>query len=149
MRFPKKLILLAFLILSGISVFGQKPRTHNGGKSTYTRERYNVNATRVRGHKAKIVCPIFESSKFPYHGIGIKLGDPFAVTYKFYPDKNWGIAIDAGKASSGLYNRYYIQKFEEYAESGDTISYLSHRVNGDFVGEIKLLYHFDATKISP
>lgn len=148
MRFPKKFIVLAFLFLSGISVFGQRPRVHNGGKSAYSRERYNVNATRIRGHKAKIVCPIFTNSKFPYHGIGIKLGDPFAVTYKFYPNKNLGIAIDAGKASSGLYNRYYIKKFEEYAESTD-VTYLSHRVRADYVAEIKLLYHLDATKISP
>jgi hypothetical protein len=151
MRFSKSSILFACCLLLGISALAQKPRAHNRGKSTYTRERYKANATRIRGSKAKIICPIFIHSKYPYHGIGVKLGDPFAVTYKYYPNKKWGIAIDAGKASSGLYNRYFIQKFDEYSGKSvrDTVTYLSHRVKQDFIGEVKVLYHFDATKISP
>jgi hypothetical protein len=145
MRFSKKTILFLILFLPGILVFAQHPKSK---KSSYTRERYNANAARVRGSKAKIVCPIFVNSKFPYHGLGFKLGDPFAITYKFYPNKKLGIAIDAGKASSGLYNRYYISKFDDYIGDAD-VTYLSHKAKWDIVGEIKLLYHVDASKISP
>lgn len=150
MRFSKTLILLTISLILGSGAWAQKSR-HRGGKSFYTKERYNANATRVRGSKAKIVCPIFESSKFPYHGVGFKLGDPFALTYKFYPNQRWGIAVDVGKASSGLYNRYYIQKFDEYAEAStaDTVTYLSHRVKSDYIGEVKVLYHIDAKVLSP
>jgi hypothetical protein len=150
MRFSKTLILLTACIILSTGLQAQSKR-HRTTKSFYTKERYNSKAAHVSRHKAKIVCPIFEVSKFPYHGLGLKLGDPFAVTYKFYPNKKWGIVADVGKASSGLYNRYYIEKFDEYAGSAatDTISYLSHRVKADYVGELKVLYHFDATALSP
>lgn len=142
-------ILVAVLSLTGIYAFGQRPKVHSSGKSSYTRERYNANATRVSRQKARIVCPIFVNSKYPYHGIGVKLGDPFALTYKFYPNKNWGIVVDAGKASSGLYNRYYRKKFDEYTDYSTEVRYGSHRVRQDYVGEIKILYHIDASRISP
>lgn len=151
----QKTLILCFTIVLGLEAAAQKPRVHNGGKSTYTRERFNHNATRVKGNKAKIVCPIFQSSKYPYHGIGLKLGDPFAITYKFYPDKHFGLVADFGKASSGLYNGYFRGKFNSYvqtdtvSESEAVITPITHKVKSDFIGEIKLLYHFDASKISP
>lgn len=104
--------------------------------------------------KAKIVCPIFENSQFPYQGIGIKLGDPFALTYKYYLDKKWGFVLDFGKAASALYSSYYREKFEEYIEA-DTIptaggiDYLAHQAKLDIVGEVKVLRHFDIEKVSP
>lgn len=105
--------------------------------------------------KAKIICPIFEHSKYPYHGLGFKLGDPFAITYKFYASSKFSLAIDFGKTASGLYNRYFRQKFTQYAQS-DTFSnnqasleYLTHKVKSDLIGEVKFLYHVDAKKISP
>jgi hypothetical protein len=151
MRIQKCVILLACCLLTCSSVFAQRPRNNNKSKSMYTRERYNSSAPRVKGSKARIVCPIFETSKFPYHGIGVKVGDPLAVTYKFYPNAKFGFVVDAGKAASGLYNRYYIRKFDDYTgdASQDTITYLSHRVNADFVGEVKIVYHLDAKALSP
>ncbi len=133
----------------------QKARIYNGGKSMYTRERYNHNATRVRGAKAKTVCPIFENSKYPYHGIGIKLGDPFALTYKYYANKKFAVVADFGKASSGLYNRYFAEKFYEeierktFANGEDSLEYYTHKVKSDLIGEVKLLYHVNVEPISP
>jgi hypothetical protein len=128
----------------------------NSGKSQYTRSHYNYRAPIVRGAKAKTICPIFASSKYPYHGIGFKLGDPFALTYKYYPSKRVSVAVDFGKASSGLYNRYFREKFDEYASKGNdtlsdnsSLSYSSHRVKSDLIGEFKVLYHIEASKISP
>jgi len=131
----------------------QRAHIYNGGKSMYTRERYN-SAPRMRGAKAKTICPIFENSKYPYQGIGIKLGDPFAITYKYYFNKKIGLAVDFGKASSGLYNRYFREKFDSYvvtdtfSTSEATIQYYTHKVMSDLIGEAKLLYHVDVSKIA-
>lgn len=108
------------------------------------------------------MCPIFVESKYPYQGIGIKLGDPFAITYKFYPSKHFTFAADFGKAASGLYNRYYRSTFNNY--SGDmlaqhpdtiknnpftpTVKYLTHKVNSDLFLEAKFLYQWDASKLA-
>ena len=144
MRAVKILLSLVLGLLLADWAMAQRS---NSGKSTYTRSRHNYGAPRVRGHKAKLICPIFESSKYPYHGIGFKLGDPFAFTYKFYPNKRFSFAVDFGKSASALYNRYFREKFSMYAQS-DT-EYLSHKVKSDFIGELKFLYHIDAKKISP
>lgn len=151
----KKILTVCILCLLCISAFAQRPKVHHGGKSMYTRERFNTNATRVRGAKAKIVCPIFEHSKYPYHGIGFKLGDPFALTYKFYATKNFAFAVDLGKPASSLYNRYFREKFDQYiirdtfSTSESYILPITHRVKTDIVGDVKFLYHVDVTKISP
>lgn len=119
----------------------------------YTRERFNRNATRVRGAKAKTICPIFERSKYPYYGFGIKLGDPFAFTFKYYASKNLAFVADVGKPASGLYNRYIRDKFDAVQQdtlsAGAEVRYLTHSVKSDLIGELKVLYHIDATVISP
>lgn len=105
--------------------------------------------------KSRIACPVFESSKYPYHGLGFKFGDPFALSYKFYPNKNLSFAVDFGKSSSGLYTRYFREKFQEHASAGDTLSenasvnYSSHQVKSDIIWELKMLYHIEASKVSP
>jgi hypothetical protein len=151
MRDLKSLLALV-LILLVVESFGQ--RTVNG-KSNVTRLRLNRNAAKVNGVKAKIICPVFTTSKYPYQGIGIKLGDPFAITYKFYATKKFAVALDFGKPASGLYNRYFRGKFPQYAEA-DTVAgnengvrYLTHKIKSDLIGEIKFLYRIDAKKVSP
>jgi hypothetical protein len=152
--FLRKFVVLAVFCAASVLSFAQKARINNGGKSFYTRDHYNA-PPKMRGAKAKTVCPIFENSKYPYQGFGIKLGDPFALTYKYYASKHWGFVVDVGKSSSGLYNRYYKQKFEEYVvrdtfkTSDASIQYYTHKVIADIMAEAKVLYHFDVTKISP
>ncbi len=106
----------------------------------------------VSGNKARIMCPIFETSKYPYQGIGFKLGDPFALTYKFYPNKNFAFAADVGKAASGLYNHYYRGAFPSYLpdtlSQDQSITYLAHKAVTDWFIETKFLYQWDAEKIS-
>lgn len=98
------------------------------------------------------MCPIFEQSGYPYQGIGFKMGDPFALTYKYYPNKHWSFAADGGKAASGLYNKYYRNAFGNYLpdtlNGGKTIKYLAHKANTDWFAEAKFLYQWDAEKIS-
>jgi hypothetical protein len=153
MHFQKAILFSVICLLSTECVVAQTSRR---SKSRYTRSRHNYRAPIVRGAKAKTICPVFESSKYPYHGLGFKLGDPFAITYKYYPSKKFSFAADFGKASSGLYNRYFREKFEGYAGSqkdtlsdNTSITYSSHLVKSDLVGELKLLYHIDASKVSP
>lgn len=107
---------------------------------------------RVGVNKARIICPVFEESKYPYQGIGFKLGDPFAIAYKFYANKHFSFAVDAGTAASGLYNKYYRGAFPSYLpdtlNSDQSISYLAHKATTDWFLETKFLYQWDAEKIS-
>lgn len=98
------------------------------------------------------MCPIFVKSQYPYQGIGFKMGDPFALTYKYYPNKHWAFAADAGKAASGLYNRYYRGLFNNYLpdtlRGTQTVKYLGHKAVTDWFVEAKFLYQWDADVIS-
>jgi len=146
----KNSLILVFLVgfLLTYDAFSQQMK-----RRTYKQDNGSAYKMRSSKSKSKIACPIVDPSQYPFHGIGIKLGDPFAITYKFYLSEHFGIAIDFGKASSGLYNRYYREKFDEYinvdtAQEG-SVSYLTHIVNADWVGELKFLWHFDAKGITP
>jgi hypothetical protein len=96
------------------------------------------------------VCPIFDESGYPYTGIGVKLGDPFAITAKFYFNKHLALVADFGRSASALYSQYYTDLFDSYfPDPADTTNYFTHEVKNDFVGELKFLYHIDAQKLSP
>jgi hypothetical protein len=117
-------------------------------------QRSTTTKSRTSRSKGEIVCPVFEGNKFPYQGFGFKLGDPFALTYKFYPNRKFSFAIDFGKASSSLYNHYFRDKFYQYTVTdtlspGATMLYSTHRVKTDFMGDVKILYQIDAKEISP
>jgi hypothetical protein len=152
MRFSKIIATVILCLLLAEHSYAQRSKS----KGAYSKSKLGLRTPRVRGHKAKIICPIFEKSEYPYHGIGFKLGDPFALTYKFYPNEHFSFGVDFGKASSGLYNRYFRQKFEQYVELGadslsdnSSLSYSFHRLKRDFVFEAKILYHIKGDRISP
>lgn len=152
MRFPKIIAVSVLCLLMAENAMAQR----SNGRNAYSKSKLGLRTPKVRGYKAKIICPIFEKSQYPYHGIGFKLGDPFALTYKFYPNEHFSFGVDFGKASSGLYNRYFREKFEEYGElAADTLSdnsslsYSFHRLKRDFVFEAKVLYHIKGDRISP
>jgi hypothetical protein len=119
-------------------------------KKSVTSGRFRV--PNISREKAIIVCPIFQNSKYPYQGIGFKMGDPFALTYKYYPNKNWAFTADVGKAASGLYNRYYRSLLSSFLpdtlSSEQSFSYLQHRALTDWFIETKFLYQWDASRIS-
>ena len=146
MRFTKPILIIVLLLLMATGlVHAQKSKT------THTRSSlHRKNAIKMPRSKAKTICPIFEDTGFPYQGLGVKFGDPFALTYKYYPNKHFAIAADFGRSASGLYSTYYRELFDlEIPDPGDTLSYYSHKVKADWVGEVKLLYHMDGEKISP
>jgi hypothetical protein len=142
--------LLAFIFVAFISMQCALAQTsiYKGKKLPPRREGYN--AIRIPKSKRAIVCPIFDESGYPYTGIGIKLGDPFALTVKFYFNKHFALVADFGKSASALYSQYYTDLFDSYVpDPGDTLSYFSHEIKSDWVCELKLLYHIDAQKLSP
>jgi hypothetical protein len=102
--------------------------------------------------KAAIICPIFDERRYPYQGIGVKLGDPIALTYKFYATPNLALAVDAGITASSLYNNYYRTAFVDYIpdslEANESMQYLSHKVTRDILLEGKFLYQWSADKLS-
>jgi hypothetical protein len=62
--------------------------------------------------------------------------------------------MDFGKSASGLYSSYYRSLFDDYTdpdtlETDESVEYLTHKVNSDWVAEIRVLYHIKAEKISP
>ncbi|MBX2900862.1 MAG: hypothetical protein KF775_14515 [Cyclobacteriaceae bacterium] len=144
MRFLKPSIFLFLSLVAGLSI-----ATAQVKKSIKSGTFRQPNVSRS---KAKIMCPIFETSQYPYQGIGFKMGDPFALTYKFYPNKKWAFAADGGKAASGLYNRYYRSTFTTYLpdslNQSESITYVAHKANSDWFLEAKFLYQWDAQAIS-
>jgi hypothetical protein len=143
MRFSKIFPFFFFIILATGAALAQT-------KKSVVSSRFHV--PNVSKGKALVMCPIFHASKYPYQGIGLKFGDPFALTYKFYPNKNWSFAADLGKAASGLYSKYYRSIFSEYTpdtlSEGASLNYLTHKANSDWLLEAKFLYQWDAGKIS-
>ena len=143
MRAPLVIGLVLLALISAEETAAQVKRSQRS--STYSVPRVGVN-------KARIICPVFEESKYPYQGIGFKLGDPFALAYKFYANKHFSFAVDAGTAASGLYNKYYRGAFTSYLpdtlNSDQSISYLAHKAVADWFLETKFLYQWDAEKIS-
>jgi hypothetical protein len=147
MRFIKIALPLILCLVLAFSAYSQ--RSSSGSQKTYTKSRTvnKHNPIRMSHSKRKVVCPIFEDSGFPYHGIGIKVGDPFALTYKYYASKHFAVAADFGRSASGLYSQYYAELFHEFQP--ETSDYYSHKVEGDWVGEVKLMYQMGIEKVSP
>ncbi len=150
LRQIRHIAVVMLCLLFADELFAQKQRRPTS--TSHHRGRFKqINISRA---KAKVVCPIFEDSQYPYHGIGFKVGDPFAFTYKFYASSNFSIAIDAGKTASGLYSKYYRENFDNLTQP-DTldqsieqgIEYLGHIVEEDWVLEGKVLYQRDAGKL--
>lgn len=119
-------------------------------KSTYS---YKYKSVRIPRQKALIVCPIFKNSEYPYHGIGIKVGDPVAITYKYYKNEKFAVSIDVGSAASGLYTKHHTRNFDQNLPDSlsriSSIKYVRHEVITEYAIEAKLLYHMKVDKIFP
>ena len=144
MRWQKCLILIACGMFFFVSCGSAQSRAYTKGRTP--------SATKSRPNKASVVCPIFDERGYPYQGFGLKLGDPFALTYKFYATKNLAIALDAGKTASGLYNKYYQNAFADYIPdtltADQSMQHISHKVTKDFFLEGKVLYQWNAERLS-
>lgn len=143
MRYSKHTWILLVLLLGAANGIAQVTKSQRSA---------SFRVPKVNSMKARIMCPIFVESRYPYQGIGFKLGDPFALTYKFYANKHFSFAADMGKAASGLYNRYYRDAFVGYMpdslKKDQSITYLAHKALKDWFLETKFLYQWDAEKVS-
>jgi len=137
MRFVK-LSLLFFMVLGLNISFAQ-------AKKSAMSTKFKVPG----GSKESLV---FNENNYPYQAVGVKFGDPLALSYKFYPSKNFTFAADAGKVAGNLYNKYYRSAFQDYLPdtlSGEsTLTYLSHKASKDWLIETKFLYQWDVERIS-
>lgn len=95
--------------------------------------------------KMAVICPVAEYSEYPFQGIGIKLGDPFALTYKLYATEWLTFSIDGGIAASGLYKSRYAEIFTTYPGT-DTLSYINHDVQKDVHFSAKVSFYNSAPK---
>jgi hypothetical protein len=144
-------ILIVFLALAGPVAYAQRQPDHHNHRLINHSYR---NTTKVSRGKGRIICPVFFNSGYPYQAVGFKIGDPFALTYKFYPNKKFSIDADFGKSASGLYNRYYRQQFDFYTQqdtlpSDASLTYLTHEVKSDWMGELKFAYQVSLEALSP
>lgn len=151
MRLFKTIILSTGVLLLCCLTASDVQAQRNKKSGAFYKGRYKQ--IKISRTKAAVVCPIFEESAYPYQGIGIKLGDPFALTYKFYPNKHWAFAIDAGKAASGLYSEHHRENFggntqPDTLNQQQGIGYISHTVNSEWVIEAKLLLQKDAENLT-
>jgi hypothetical protein len=143
-------IAAALVLIAGTATFAQEARHTTLKKSAKNR---SYRAPSISKAKSRVICPIFEHSQYPYQGLGIKLGDPVALSYKYYPNKKWAFGADIGKAASGLYSKYYREAFHTYLPDTltgeESIEFISQRAITDWYAEAKFLYQWDAEKISP
>jgi len=148
MRFIVVIVVCLFLVASNEG-YCQEARHTTLKRSSKNR---SYRAPTISKAKSRVICPIFENSQYPYQGIGAKLGDPLALSYKYYPNKHFAFGADLGKVSSGLYSKYYRKQFGGYLPdtlSGEqSIKYLSHRALRDLYFEAKVLYQWNADNIS-
>jgi len=123
------MIPLFLVILTSAESYSQK----NPYKRRYS-------AKMPKNRKMKIICPVFIPNEYPYQGVGIKVGDPFAFTYKLYLSKYFSMGVDIGVGASFLYKKFYQSNFVNF-EGLDTLNYLGHSVKKDFDGQFRFMIH--------
>lgn len=121
--------MLLAIMLVNISAFAQK-RYDKSLNQTYKQQKHKP-AKFKTNKQLSIICPIFIPSEYPYQGIGIKVGDPFALTYKLYLTEWFAFNIDAGLTASGLYKDRYAELFYTLPEASDSLTYFNHQVKRD------------------
>ena len=76
-----KLRIILVVALLGVFFSANSQRRYNKSlNQTYGVQKHRPAKFRTN-KKAAVICPTFVASEYPYQGIGIKLGDPFAITY--------------------------------------------------------------------
>lgn len=140
--------VLLILLLMGYcdtGVFAQK-----AGKRTSTSHyRGRFKNIKVPKKRSQIICPGNITSDYPHHAIGVKIGDPFALSYKLYASERLAFVLDGGKTASGLYSKYYRENFSEVVEKEQSleIDYLGHEVKMDWTVQAKILFQSDASAL--
>lgn len=137
MRFGLILFLFTFYVSLA---FGQ----HKHKMDPYFKDRYKK--VKLTKSKRRVICPGNNFSKYPYQGIGIKLGDPFAITYKIYMSPKSSFVMDYGRVATGLYNNFHKNNFQQRTQpdtlsAGSSIIYFNQKANSDAIFNMKFLYN--------
>lgn len=103
--------------------------------------------------KMNSLCPGYEGNDYPFQGIGVKLGDPFAVTYKAFLSKSISIVMDVGRVSSGLYNDFHLDNFQnelrpDTLTGSAAIKYFGHSATKNGIFAAKLIYSYEISKVN-
>ena len=87
MRLSLILGLILFLVIPQIELQAQ----HKHKMKPYFKGKYkNIKVPRS---KKKVICPGYDGAGYPVQSLGIKLGDPIAITYKAYMSKRISIVL--------------------------------------------------------
>jgi hypothetical protein len=97
-------------------------------------------------------CPVFNKTDFHKRAIGIKFGDPIAISYKHNESRHLAIVTEIGKSSSGLYTRYYRDAFNksyipDSLSKNQTVRYLRHQILSDWFVGFKFLYQAELSQV--
>jgi len=129
---------LGFLCFLSFTTFGQHSEItrKNNKVKNYSSAKFKKN------RKMAEICPIFHLSEYPYQGIGFRVGDPFAISYRFYATEHITFGVDVGPAASGLYSDLYRDKFDELEPPPDsTYLYQGHQVLNQNVFIAQIFYY--------
>lgn len=99
---------------------------------------------RKSGKKVKkIECPIEDGKDYNF-SLGIRVGDPYGITGKFYFPKRWAVELVVGRTFPGLHEQANEQVFEEQIVLPyDEYGYLGHDVTRLYTSQFRLVYHLD------
>ena len=154
MSIRMRLLVLSILLFLPVILWAQQGSSNRGNFRGH-HHGLTESGFRMKSRRTSFHCLDHRGKHYPARAIGLKMGDPFAVTTKLYFNRNHALVVDVGQASSGLYNRYFREKFPYYYQ-GDSLTlsaalgaYIAHRVKSDWLGEVKWLYHLNPKSVSP
>lgn len=75
-------------------------------------------------------------------GLGLRLGDPFGLSYKYYMQGNKAFEANFGSTFPGFYSGYFSNTFND-VEGYERATYLGHTVNFAVAANARLLAHQD------
>ncbi|MFW6223222.1 MAG: hypothetical protein ACOC3T_06390, partial [Bacteroidota bacterium] len=75
-------------------------------------------------------------------GLGLRLGDPFGLSYKYYMQGDKAFEANLGSTFPGFYSGYFSNTFND-VEGYGRATYLGHTVNFSVAANARLLAHQD------
>ena len=135
------LIGLIALMLGNVGI---SEAQHKHKMDPYFKGRYK--SIKVPRTKLKYICPGYTGGGYPYQALGVKLGDPIAITYKLYIIRRLAFVMDYGRTATGLYNQFHQDNFAEAMDPdtigvGESVKYFGHTGKRDGIFEAKLLFN--------
>ena len=88
----------------------------------------------------KVICPFHYHDKLISHGLGIRIGDPFGLTYKIYYKRRIAVEFTGGVGFSGLYAPIHRDKFNLIDRYQD-FEYIAHDVDHSYAHQGRVILH--------